>query len=150
MQKPVVVSPPPTDAAEQCAQTALAECTWLVERLSGFSRILDMSIAALPAEKQTFYEEKAAAFRAFRRPISASLNDNVIRLFENRKELTASQVHVGLISKGLSVEQKQVFNALDYLARKGRLQRKGPGKYYCPEYGIAVEDYSYDEVDRLA
>jgi hypothetical protein len=150
MQKAVANVSPPTDAAEQCVQAALTECAWLTERLAGFSRILDMSIAALPPGKQALYQEKAAQFRVFRRPLQSALNDNVISIFKDQEELTASQVRDKLISKGFSVEQKQVFNAIDYLIRKGRLERKGPGRYYCPEYGIGIEGYFDEEIDGLA
>jgi hypothetical protein len=131
--------PQPLDAAEQCVQTALAECERLASRLSEFVRVADASLAALSPEKRALYEPLVARFKVYRRSREAKLNDNVIQLFGERRELTTPQVIGGLIRQGIPVDQKQVHNALDYLTRRGRLKRISPGRYYCIDEGIIVE-----------
>jgi predicted transcriptional regulator of viral defense system len=41
--------------------------------------------------------------------------------------------------KGMAVDQKQINNSLDYLARSGRLKRIGRGRYEIAGYGVGIE-----------
>jgi hypothetical protein len=129
------------EEAETFLNSTLAKCEHAAAILRDLINLADATIAVLAARKRAAYQSRLAEFRlaASPRAQKPTLDAEVIQLFKARAELTAREVHNHLQDKGIAVEPKQVFNALDYLRRKGRIERRGPGRYYLTDYGVVVE-----------
>jgi hypothetical protein len=60
----------------------------------------------------------------------------VARFLPQRREWTAEEIRLRLAESGVEAAPRAVFNAIGYLARKGRIERLGAGRYRVD--GIAV------------
>ncbi|HEX8168391.1 MAG TPA: hypothetical protein VF601_21725 [Beijerinckiaceae bacterium] len=62
-------------------------------------------------------------------PRAGEVLENVIQLFRQKPSWRAADVRRLFEERGIAASAKQVFNALDYLTRTGRLQRVAYGQY---------------------
>jgi hypothetical protein len=61
-----------------------------------------------------------------------------------RKDWTVREIREVVADKGVKAEAREVFNAIGYLARRGRVQQIGYGRYRLLDYGVVVEDLDLD------
>lgn len=122
--------------AEALLDQTLEECDHCVDRLRELLPLIDALIAVLPPERRVAYLEFASTFRSLARAIrNDPINDNIIAFAKGKEEVKSSEFRDALISKGLAVDQKRLANSLDYLSRKGQLERIGRGRYRDPATG---------------
>lgn len=127
--------------AETLLRDALGECDQVMDRLGNLLRLVDTLVAVLPPERRTFYLQSIARFQTVPRSGRRdAINDNIIAFIKEKQEATVSEVREALINQGLSVDQKRVANSLDYLCRRGQLERIGRGQYRTSLGDAAIED----------
>lgn len=125
--------------SEALLERTLVECDELATRLKDLLRLADALVAVLPDERRVFYAQKAARFRAAARPTRGDpINENIIEIVREKEHVTATEVCNRLLNRGIPADQKQVNNSLDYLVRREKLQRIGPGRYRMPDYGVGI------------
>jgi hypothetical protein len=133
--------------SEALLERTLTECDELAARLKDLLHLADALIAVLPPERRISYLESAAVFRAAAKAVrSEPLNDNIIKFVKGKEQVTASEVREALTSKGLAVDQKQIANSLDYLVRRGQLERIGRGQYRAPVRGGNAADAAIEDI----
>ncbi|HEX5453021.1 MAG TPA: hypothetical protein VFX06_04455 [Stellaceae bacterium] len=107
-----------------------------MDRLGELLRLVDTLLAVLPPERRSFYLQSVARFQTVPRSGKRdALNDNIIAFVKGKQEVTATEVRDALIGLGMPVDQKRVANSLDYLSRRGQLERIGRGRYRDPATG---------------
>jgi len=118
-------------SAETLLQQTLNECEQATGRLRDLLRLVDALIAVLPPERRIAYLEPAERFRSVARAVGRSdpVNENIVQFMFGKPRVTTSEVREALTDNGLPIDQKQVANSLDYLTRKGQLERIGRGEY---------------------
>lgn len=112
---------PPTsgqhDTAEQQRAKALASAV----------RTL---IAEMPAaEQERLLDELRKRLRPISVPQAGDVLETIVRLFPKKPEWTVERLRERVQQEGVEVNAKQVYNALGYLRRKGKIQRVGHGRY---------------------
>jgi hypothetical protein len=117
--------------SERLLDDTLVECEQLSARLKDLLRLADALIAVLPLERRLAYTESLKRFLSVARPARPGrpINDNIISIIAENPQVNSQEVCERLISQGFSVDQKQVANALDYLVRRGELERIARGQY---------------------
>jgi hypothetical protein len=100
-------------------------------RAAELARAIQVMLDRLPlAEKETVIRLLSESVRP---PEPGSKAGDVlgviIRLLPRSKRWTVEELKKGIEQHGVKATDKQVFNAVGYLARKGRIQRIGYGKY---------------------
>ena len=125
-----------SEGAEVLLQDALAECDQLVGRVGDLLRLVDTLVAVLPPHRRTYYLQSATRFQGVpRNGRREAINDNIIAFVKGKQEVTTTEVRDALAGLGMAVDQKRVANALDYLSRRGQLERIGRGKFRDPATG---------------
>lgn len=98
-----------------------------VERLVQAARTL---IAELPpAEQERIFSELRKKLRPISAPQAGDVLGAIVRLFPRRPEWTVDGLKRDVQEEGISANAKQIYNALGYLKRKGKIQRVGHGRY---------------------
>lgn len=117
--------------SERLLDETLAECEQLTTRLKDLLQLADALVAVLPSERRLAYSESLKRFLPVSRPARTGrpINDNILSIIAGNPQLNSQEVCERLIDQGFSVDQKQVANALDYLVRKGELERIARGQY---------------------
>lgn len=129
--------------AETLLQQTLSECDQAASRLGHLLRLANALVAVIPADRRIGYLHSIARFQAAAKAERAEpINDNILVFLKGKPKVTASEVRDALTGKGLTVDQKQVANSLDYLTRRGQLERIDRGEY---RINPAVEA----EIDRM-
>lgn len=64
----------------------------------------------------------------------------IVRFLPKRSKWTASEIRQELVTQGIDADQRTVFNAIGYLARKGSIQRLGGGRYLVDGVGLHIPD----------
>jgi hypothetical protein len=129
--------------AEALLQDALAECDQTMGRLGDLLRLIDTLIAVLPPERRTSYLQSIERFQSLPRTARRDpINDNIIAFIHGKQGVKAVEVKEALTGLGMSVDQKRVANSLDYLSRRGPLQRIGRGEY-------RIDPAAEAEVERM-
>jgi len=128
----------PTDQAPQ--QTELLENTLA---------LLKTLLVSLPeAEKQKVARELLKTIGTPDAPKAGEVLANVILLMKQRPKFTVSEVKQHIEERG-GASPKEVYNALGYLTRTGRLRRVGYGRYVVDGVEVSTSDDLGGERDRL-
>lgn len=94
------------------------------------------------AECQTVLTRLQAQRPANPTPRAGEVLGTVVDLFERerprRVEWTVADIKHAAKSEGITGTDKQFYNALGYLARKGRIEQIGYGKYRLVDYGVTI------------
>lgn len=110
-------------------------------RISELGTLVRHLISELPPDRRARFAKQLADFRLTpsEERSTGPVYNNVIDLFtrETRREWTASEVQIALAESGVHADPKAVYNVLNYLARKGRLQRIGRGHYLVKDLGVS-------------
>lgn len=64
----------------------------------------------------------------------------IVRLMPRRSQWTAAEVKDEVAAQGISATPKEVYNAISYLTRTGRIRRIGYGRYQLDGVGIVTSD----------
>lgn len=129
-----------TAEAETLLIQTLAECEESAAGLQDLFRLATALVALLPPERRNLYSQSVALLQSAARPTKgAAINDNIIQILQENKELSANEVCNRLLNRGVPVDRRRVNNSLDYLARRGALERIGRGKYRIAGLGVGIE-----------
>ncbi len=82
-----------------------------------------------PLQRAQLLAELAVLQPALSAPRAGEILGKIIRLLPRQRTWTVEQVKQCVADEGISAEPKDVYNAMTYLARKGRITRLGYGRY---------------------
>jgi hypothetical protein len=115
----------PNSAPRQDAPDAVPD-----ERSEKIASVIRTLIAELPAgEQQRLYDELRKKLQPINTPQAGDVLGAIVRLFPMRREWTVEELKNDVREQGVSADPKQIYNALGYLKRKGKIQRVGHGRY---------------------
>jgi hypothetical protein len=118
------------DDAEALLERTLAECEEHAARVRDLLRLVDALLAVLPPDRRAEYAKRVSDCQMTgRSPRGIPLNDNIVSIFSEKQELTATEVRDTLVGQGVAIDSKRVANSLDYLTRTGRIARIDRGRY---------------------
>ncbi|MBZ9753899.1 hypothetical protein LB524_01240 [Mesorhizobium sp. ESP6-5] len=80
-------------------------------------------------------------------PKAGDVLSSVVSLMKHREEFTVAEVRQHVEDR-VGAAPKEVYNALGYLTRKGRLKRIGYGRYEVDGVGLSTSDDLGGEMDR--
>jgi RNA polymerase III transcription factor (TF)IIIC subunit HTH domain len=112
---------PPTSGQDDAAER---------QRAQALATAVRTLIAELPAaEQERLLDELRKRLRPISVPQAGDVLETIVRLFPKRPEWTVENLREKVEQEGIAVNAKQVYNALGYLRRKGKIQRVGHGRY---------------------
>lgn len=95
----------------------------------------------LPVERQDrLLDELTEILRPIAAPRAGDVLGAIIKFLPRKREWTADDVKKNVDAMGISASPREVYNALGYLTRKGRIQKAGYGKYIVDGIVIVTED----------
>jgi len=80
-------------------------------------------------------------------PKAGDVLSSVVSLMKRRDEFTVAEVRQHVEDR-VGAAPKEIYNALGYLTRKGRLKRIGYGRYVVDGIGLSTSDNLGGEMDR--
>ena len=103
--------------------------------------LIQTLIATLPQkEQQQFYREIADKVRPLLALRAGEVLGAIVQLLPKRKDWTVSEIKQRIDEQGVSASPKEVYNAISYLARTGKVTRVGYGRYVVDGTLIATSD----------
>lgn len=98
-------------------------------------------IASLPpADKDRFLQELTATIRPLTAPWAGEVLGAIVRLLPQQSNWTVAELKKKVDEEGVTASPKDVYNAMTYLARKGRIRRVGYGRYLVDGMMMATSD----------
>jgi hypothetical protein len=94
-----------------------------------FEAIKTLLTALSPAEQHRILRELTASLQAGPAPRAGEVLGTIVRWLPRISEFTVAEAKKEVDAQGLEATQKQIFNAIGYLARRGYIQRRGYGRY---------------------
>ncbi len=78
-------------------------------------------------------------------PKAGAVLGAVVRVLERerakRRTWKMDEIKRGVAAEGVKADPRQVFNAVGYLARRGRVKQVGYGEYLLCDYGVTVTTF---------
>lgn len=106
-------------------------------------------LSSLPvAEQERFCREIIEKSRLMAAPRAGVVLSEVVRLLPQRKEWSVAELKNRVDERGVSATSKEVYNAVGYLARKGRVRRVGYGRYMVDGVQFETSDDFGGETTR--
>lgn len=95
----------------------------------------------LPVEEQeSLHVELYEILRPIPAPKAGDVLGAIIKFLPRKREWTVDDVKRNVDATGVSASPKEVYNALGYLTRKGRIQKAGYGRYIVDGLVFVTED----------
>lgn len=99
-------------------------------RLEQTLALLDTLVASLPtAEVEQFIRNQMAKHKIGATTRSGKLLGTILKILPQQERWSVTEIRQRIGDEGVEAEQKQVFNAMQYLKRTGRVRRIGYGQY---------------------
>jgi hypothetical protein len=96
-----------------------------------------------PEDCQTVLARLQAQRPANPTPRAGEVLGAVVHVLEHerarRSQWSVSDIKEAVKSAGIDASDKQFYNAIGYLARKGRIEQIGYGQYRLIDYGVIIE-----------
>lgn len=105
--------------------------------VDGIKLMLD---ALPPDQQQIAIDELIAALRPIPAPRAGAVLATIVRLLPRRREWTVENIKQEVAARGIEASNKEIYNSLGYLVRKGRVKRVGYGQYIIDGIGFATAD----------
>ncbi len=87
-------------------------------------------IGALPkSEQQRILRELTATLEPITAPRAGEVLGAIVSLMPRKRNWSVTDLKAAVAATGVQAAPKEVYNALGYLVRKGRVQRIGYGRY---------------------
>ena len=87
-------------------------------------------VASLPAvEVEQFVRDLTTKYRIGSTTRSGKLLGTILKILPRKERWSVAEIKQEIDDQGVEAEQKQVFNAMQYLKRTGRIRRVGYGQY---------------------
>jgi hypothetical protein len=98
-------------------------------------------IAGLPhSEQERVLTELDKLIRPIHAPRAGDVLSAVVRLLPTRRDWKVEDLRRSIEAEQVEAAPKEVYNALSYLARKGRVRRVGYGRYIVDGAEVATVD----------
>lgn len=99
-------------------------------RLEQTLALLDTLVASLPAvEIEQFIRAQIAKHKIGATTRSGKLLGTILKILPQKQRWSVAEIKQQVDDHGVAAEQKQIFNAMQYLKRTGRIRRIGYGQY---------------------
>jgi len=112
------------------------------ERTKAYARAVQIMLDALPlAERETVIRLLSESVRPSEAGSKAGdVLGVLLRLLPKNERWTVEDFRKGIEQHGVEATDKQMFNAIGYLTRKGRIKRIGYGRYLVEGVPIVSAD----------
>lgn len=98
-------------------------------------------IGSLPSDnREQLFREIAEKVRPMSALRAGEVLGAIVQLLPKRKDWTVAEIKQRIDEQGVSASPKEVYNAIGYLARRGRVVRVGYGRYIVDGAAIATSD----------
>ena len=91
------------------------------------------------AEREAFRLELERRLAPRTNSPSTPLLGTIVNLFERKPNWRVQEIKQAVTEQGIAAQSKSIYNALTHLARRGRIQQIGYGRYAIRDYGITLE-----------
>lgn len=91
-------------------------------------------------DQQRFADEIVKAVRPIPAFRSGDVLGSVVRFLPKQAQWTAKAIREEVAASGVQATSREVFNAIGYLIRKGRVKRLGNGHYLVDGVGLTTAD----------
>jgi hypothetical protein len=106
-------------------------------------------VDSLPATaRERFYREVAEKIRSTTAPRAGDVLGTIIRLLPRQKAWSVAELKQRVDDNGVEATAKEIYNAIGYLARKGRVRRIAYGRYLVDGMELATVDDFGGETTR--
>jgi hypothetical protein len=103
--------------------------------------LIQTLLGSLPQQDQErFFREIADKVRPMPPSRAGDVLGAIVQLLPQRRKWTVAELKQRIGERGVSASPKDVYNAIGYLARKGRVTRVGYGRYVVDGMEIATSD----------
>jgi len=92
------------------------------------------------ADQQRLADEIVRVVRPIPAFRSGDVLGSVVRFLPKQPQWTAKQIREQVAASGVQATSREVFNAIGYLIRKGRVKRLGNGQYLVDGAGLTTTD----------
>jgi hypothetical protein len=93
-----------------------------------------------PAEREQFLREISATLRPATNPKAGDVLATIVQLLPKQKTWTVAELKQRIDDRGVAATPKEVYNAVGYLARRGRITRVGYGRYLADGMEVVTSD----------
>jgi hypothetical protein len=93
-----------------------------------------------PAEQEGLLSELTEILRPIPAPRAGDVLSAVVRLLPKQRAWTVEDLKKDIKARGVEASPKEVYNALGYLVRKGRVRRVGYGRYIVDGIELVTSD----------
>lgn len=98
-------------------------------------------IRGLPYEDQeTLWRELTDIVKPIPAPRAGEVLGAVVRLLPKQRDWTVEDLKKDVKDQGVDASPKELYNAIGYLVRKGRIQRVGYGRYTVDGVEVVTSD----------
>jgi hypothetical protein len=98
-------------------------------------------LTTLPeVDRERFYREIVATVRSMTAPRAGEVLGTIVRLLPERKSWTVAELKQRVEERGISATAKEVYNAVGYLKRRGRVTRVAYGRYMVDGVEVVTSD----------
>lgn len=130
-----VIAPIPTSSTDAATR---AEADPRVDQLRETIRTM---IGWLPLEERDqFLRELSASIRPATNPKAGDVLATIVQLLPKQKTWTVAELKRQVDDRGVTATAKEVYNAVGYLARRGRITRVAYGRYLVDGMEIVTSD----------
>lgn len=92
--------------------------------------LLETLVSSLPApEVEQFIRAQMTKHRIGATSRSGKLLGTILKILPQKERWSVAEIKQQIDDRGIEAEQKQIFNAMQYLKRTGRVRRVGYGQY---------------------
>jgi len=117
----------PDNAVKQATPESRDAASERAEKLAAVVRTLISELST--AEQERLFDELRKKLQPISAPQAGDVLGAIVRLFPKRREWTIEELRRDVHAQGVTAEAKEIYNALGYLKRKGKIQRVGHGRY---------------------
>lgn len=128
------IAPFPQPPKREQAEPSSPEAAKLLEAIWAL-------VPLLPVEdQQRLADDIVKAVRPIPAFRSGDVLNSVVRFLPKRSQWTAKAIREEVAASGVQATSREVFNAIGYLIRKGRVKRMGSGQYLVDGVGFTTAD----------
>jgi len=97
-------------------------------------------VESLPPEARELVARELARSELTHEATPISVLAKVVSMLPPQQTVTVSELKQQIVSRGVGADAKEIYNAISYMARKGKLRRVGYGRYVVDGVEIATSD----------
>lgn len=105
-------------------------------------------VQSLSAEKRAQLAHELAQSELDQEPGPSGVLATIIKYLPRGRSVTVADLRKEVANRGVEAEPKEIYNAIGYLARTGRLVRQGYGRYMVDGVEIETSDELGGEMTR--